>query len=519
MPNSLSEHSGRMLLSIQMVVDVMNEQLWEFSPHVQGDRPVFHGCQFYTRGMELREDTLYIIPEGEETMFPIHRYSYITSADLFGAAPNIHSLHRPIHEIANLVLSVFRMYHDFETSLIDIVNGGGSLTDLCRVGERFFNNPMFIHDNMFAVIGLPRDIDTTTQFEHNAESGMYHIPLRMIDEFKYDLNYQVTLTEHSAGLWDSIPNRNGFRSLYVNLWDNANYCGRLLINERQTALKPGQFKAAEYFADYAMMILRRDIHATNRGYRSFENTLTAMATGAEVNPDEVRTMLDIMGWKTGERYICMRIRSQDTSLSVNPVSAMRSVMATELNHFTSFFYEQQLCILMNLTLSKYNPGMIHQRLAPLIRDNYMCGGISNPFVGMTMFPAAFEQAAAALSYANGTRSNAWLISFQDCALEYIEGSVLKTMPLELIVAPFLYKLRGIDRDRGTEYYRTLRAWLLNERSIPKTAEALIVHRTTLTYRLEKLRELIPIDLDDPELRLYLLLSYHLLDSRAEKETR
>jgi hypothetical protein len=519
MATLLSENSGRMLLSIQMIVDVMNEKLWEFSPHVQGDRPILRGCQFYTRGMQLREDTLYIIPEGEGTMFPIHRYCYVTSEDLFGAAPNIHGLHRPLPEIANLVLSVFRMYHDFETALIDIVNGGGSLTDLCREGEKFFNNPMFIHDSMFAVIGLPRDIGTTTQFEHNANSGLYHIPLRMIDEFKYDTNYQATLTEHSAGLWDYVSNRNGFRSLYVNLWDNASYCGRLLINERQTALKPGQFKAAEYFAEYAMMIIRRDIHSADKDYRSFDATLTALATGREVDAEEMRTMLDIMGWKAGERYICLRIRSQDTGLAVNPVSVMRSVLATELSNFTSFFYDQQLCILMNLSISGFNPGMIHQRLAPLIRDNYMCGGISNPFVGMSMFPAAFEQAAAALSYANGTRSNAWLISFEDCALEYIESSVLKTMPLELIIAPYLYKLLGIDRDRGTEYYRTLRAWLLNERSIPKTAEALIVHRTTLTYRLEKLRELIPIDLDDPDLRLYLLLSYHLMDTRTDRGTR
>ena len=517
MSNSLTETSGRMLLSIQMIVDVMNERLWEFSPHVQGDRPILRGCQFYTRGMALSEDTLYILPEGEGTLFPIHRYCYVTSEDLFGAAPNIHSLHRPIHEIANLVLSVFRMYHDFETSLSDIVNVGGTLTDLCREGEKFFHNPMFIHDNLFAVIGLPRDIETTTQFTHNKDTGLYHIPLTMIDEFKYDPNYQATMTEHSAALWGNTQNRNRFRSLYVNLWDSANYCGRLLINERQTALKPGQFKAAEYFAEYAMMILRRDIQASNRNYRSFDDTFVALAKGSAVDTDELRNILDILGWKYGDRYICMRIQNQDTRLTVNPVSALRSVLSTQLNHFTSFFYEQQLCILINRSLSNLTPGIIHQRLAPQIRDNYMCGGISNPFKGLSMFPAAFEQASAALSYANGSRSNAWLISFEDCALEYIESSVLKTMPLELIVAPYLYKLKAIDRDRGTEYFQTLRAWLLNERSIPKTAEALIVHRTTLTYRLEKLRELIPIDLDDPQLRLYLLLSYHLLDSRAEAD--
>ena len=130
MPNSLSESSGRMLLSIQMIVDAMNERLWEFSPHVQGDRPILRGCQFYQRGMQLSEDTLYIISEGEGSRFPIHRYCYVASEDLFGAAPNIHSLHRPVHEIANLVYSVFRSYHDFESSLSDIVNNGGTLT-LC----------------------------------------------------------------------------------------------------------------------------------------------------------------------------------------------------------------------------------------------------------------------------------------------------------------------------------------------------------------------------------------------------
>ena len=515
MPISQTDRSVRMLLSIQMIVDMMNEQLWEFSPHVQGDRPIFRGCQFYSRGMPLREDTLYILAEGEGSRFPIHKYSYVTSEDLFGAAPNIHSLHRPVHEIANLVLSVFRTYHDFETALGDIVNSGGTLTDLCREGEKFFNNPMFIHDDLFAVIGLPRDILTTTQFSHNPESGLYHIPLKMIDEFKYDPSYQATLTEHGAGVWVNAQNKNGFRSLYVNLWDGAHYCGRLLINERQTALKPGQFKAAEYFTEYAMLILRRDLHGAKHTYRSFDDVMIELAQGNAVDMEELRTMLDVMGWKHNDRYICMRIQNQDVRQSVNPVSAMRSVLSTALSNFSSFFYEQQLCILLNLTQSGLTPGMIHQRIAPQIRDNYMCGGISNPFVGLAMFPAAFAQAASALSYANGARSNAWLISFEDCALEYIENNILKTMPLELLVAPYIYKLKGIDRERGTEYYQTLRAWLLNERSIPKTAEALIVHRTTLTYRLEKLRELMPMDLDDPELRLYLLLSYHLLDARED----
>lgn len=76
----------------------------------------------------------------------------------------------------------------------------------------------------------------------------------------------------------------------------------------------------------------------------------------------------------------------------------------------------------------------------------------------------------------------------------------------------LQELRQFDKAHSTQYYDTLRAFLLHERSIPKTAEALIIHRTTLTYRLGKLQEQWNLNLDDSDTRLYLLLSFRLLDA-------
>ena len=45
-----------------------------------------------------------------------------------------------------------------------------------------------------------------------------------------------------------------------------------------------------------------------------------------------------------------------------------------------------------------------------------------------------------------------------------------------------------------------------------TAHALYIHRSTLTYRLEKMQELTGIDLADPDTRLYLQISIKLLES-------
>lgn len=58
--------------------------------------------------------------------------------------------------------------------------------------------------------------------------------------------------------------------------------------------------------------------------------------------------------------------------------------------------------------------------------------------------------------------------------------------------------------------RTLYMYVKHERSQSHTAAALNLHRNTLTYRLGRLRELISCDLDIPEVRLHILVSYELL---------
>lgn len=50
-----------------------------------------------------------------------------------------------------------------------------------------------------------------------------------------------------------------------------------------------------------------------------------------------------------------------------------------------------------------------------------------------------------------------------------------------------------------------------QRDIPRTAEKLIIHRTTLLYRLKKIQTMVHTNLEDPWQRLNLMLSFWVLD--------
>lgn len=75
-----------------------------------------------------------------------------------------------------------------------------------------------------------------------------------------------------------------------------------------------------------------------------------------------------------------------------------------------------------------------------------------------------------------------------------------------------------DRAQHTNLLETLAAYFAHKGNLTQTAEALFIHRNTLLYRMERIREISGLDLDNPETRLGVelaLRAHRLLLAREE----
>jgi DNA-binding PucR family transcriptional regulator len=70
--------------------------------------------------------------------------------------------------------------------------------------------------------------------------------------------------------------------------------------------------------------------------------------------------------------------------------------------------------------------------------------------------------------------------------------------VERFVQRWLGKLLEYDAQRGSELVRTLSHHLEHGGNYELTAKSLIVHRNTLKYRLQRIRQIGQLDLGDPE---------------------
>ena len=514
MNTNQNNSTGAMLLSVQMIADSLDELFWDFTLETAGDTPCLRCCQVYCGQAGLQEDILYLIPEGMGQGFPVDSYRYVAWEDIAGKVPHIRSLRRPIYETLNQIVAIFQRYRDFESRLNRIVTDGGSLTDLCRAGSDFFRNPIYIHDNMFSVIALSSKVEGMLKFEYNEHTGKLYIPLWLVNEFKYDENYQKTLEYRTAGLWDNEQYPYTMRSLYVNLFSNNVYCGRLLINEIGSLLLPGQYQAAEYLARYAVKLIEHDDMDSRRRYWGLEDTFIDLMSGVAVDNRDLQTTLNILDWAPLDTYLCLKIRNQSEALSVRSDKALNNALASQIQGYFSFSYQKMLCVVVNLSRPGTDQYAVRRILAPLVRDSCMYVGISNPVDNIHAISVGFRQADIVLQYIVEENSSQWIVPFSECALHYICSRATQEIPTEMLAEHSLLTILRYDRENGTQYFDTLRSYLINERNIPKTAAALIIHRTTLTYRLQKIQELFSLNLEDACQRLYMLMSLFLLDSEG-----
>jgi sugar diacid utilization regulator len=242
-----------------------------------------------------------------------------------------------------------------------------------------------------------------------------------------------------------------------------------------------------------------------------DEVMQAVLEGHLPGSAELTRFLSALKWQKDDRLLCVLVQSQ----SPNVPAMTRHALHSDLFRFFSDSYillgDHQQCLILNLSNSGATSGDIHHTLAPLCRDYCLYAGISSPVSGLEELRFGYYQAVTALNQAFQFHDERWLVSFSQCAVDYLLTHLDSPLRTEHLVSPDLLRLLEHDREKGTAYYETLREYLLQERDISRTSERLIIHRTTLLYRLKKMRAMLSADLDDPWQRLYLTLSLRILE--------
>ncbi len=502
----------RLMPTMPMIVEAFQEAGWECHGRIRDPQQSYRSIRLYHGQQNLQPDVLYLLLP-TETRFPTGGYSYLSAMPIEGSANHFICPGQPDEKILDFVLELFSEFQQWEQMIDQLTYRNASLQELCQLAARLLENPVCIHDDWFMMIAMSQGLEQVMPPEYIASSTRGFIPRMILDDFRYDSEYLETYSYRDAQLWQSTDDAPS--SLYVNLWDGTVYQGRLLVLQHNRPFKQADYMLAEVLTQRAMVLLHQQRLGEQRPLQSMDDMVYNLVQGNQLDPADLTQLLNLLNWKKNDRFLCIRLRNQQSDGKTVMEHVLHSDLFRIFPEGYILFAGHEQCVVLNLTREPISGSMIRHRLAPLCRDYCLYAGISSPVSDIRDLHLAYYQANVALEQAFRLRSEKWILSFSDCAMEHILEHMDSALPAWALVSPELLTMREHDREKGTQYFETFREYLLNERDIPKTAEKLIIHRTTLLYRLKKIQSMLNINLEDPWERLYLTLSLWIL----EKENR
>jgi purine catabolism regulator len=133
--------------------------------------------------------------------------------------------------------------------------------------------------------------------------------------------------------------------------------------------------------------------------------------------------------------------------------------------------------------------------------------ISAPQTGVAQVPQAYQQCHEALQIARRLKMPQKTIHFAE--LGYLH-TLYHAGPESLRSNPFVPCLRELLDEHQADLFHTLETYLDEGGNGVQTAETLMIHRSTLNYRLERIKEICGCDLSDPGTRVNLQVALKLL---------
>lgn len=408
------------------------------------------------------------------------------------------------------VLEIFNVYNEWEAALQDINNKNLPLKALGEIAEEILGNPVSLIEPNFRVIFTVID------------ESQYHIDIKHIlepQDFVYleidEINMLKTDPEYKKAATTTEPTiysdkLYGYRALYQNIFLENIFVARLVIYEIGRAFTDRDLSLCPFICHHLTNgLLRKDTDNFNQP-RGFDELLNKLVRHIMVDEDHIISVLRENEWEVNDDYFCLKIVPFTDEENSQLISTFAMQLAVHSSNNSYLIKDNDLIFIFNLTRSGISRNQVLSSIVPLLRDWLFKAGISTVFNDFKNLYYYYRQAEHALSVGKNIDSSFWYYRFEDYLLDYIVSKSKEQLIPEALCPDGLLRLIEYDQTKDTEYCELLRAYLENNMNIAKTIKQVFLHRNTFLYRIERIHEILQMDLNDPEVRLSLLMVFRIM---------
>jgi hypothetical protein len=428
-----------------------------------------------------------------------------------------------VFDVYNAVQNIYSRYDEWDAELQNILIRGSAVQAMLDHSDGVFNNPLILHDSYYKVIGFSKkyaDAFPTLSFMPQEQEAGH------IDLSEYDI-----YSKQRAVLFPTAM--TGVRSLYVNIFQQNRLQYRLLVLEYSRKFNPSDSSLLEHLAERIQpMVADMSEEAAER--MRLSGVIRRILTGEYTEESAIKERLGKFDWLETHTYLCLKVSLNSGSSANYPEAVIHDGIKEIIPGACVFEHEGAAAVFVNLSYPEENApeavvdifdgfsGKKADRfsvaLGTFLIDHGLKAGGSARFSGGSFrdLRLYYKQAELALDLGGRVAPMAHLYYFTDFVKRHILESSARELPAAMLCAPELMKLQDHDRKHKTELLLTASKYLQSHLSHTQTSIELKIHRSTLKYRLDRIRDICGFNIEENENQWYLLLSLKLMELENDR---
>lgn len=414
----------------------------------------------------------------------------------------------PAEQIFNYLLEIFDLFAEWEQRLRQAVNVYLSYDAIIRSCDPLLQDPLALTDAQFHYVGYSKRLAHEIGFDE--KYGTTVLPPDVV-------SILTSLPEHKEldRIREVYSNVGVENMRHKNVFYDGEFIGKLSIfNKKDPDENAYYSQILLIVANYVEQLyakLGTFWHRRSSDSR-IKQLLCDLMRGATLDARKIYEKAGRLGHRDGDLYCLVQLKSH---FSANE-SKLNSVLSTHIEDMwpgcLGLIFDDRFYFLVNLSeFQRLTGKSFKQELAYFLRESLLIAGLSRPFSDLTHLRVAGKQADIALEFGEEQDPTYWYFNFDDYAFAYLLYRSYQGFQPEQIAAPEILKLMQYDRDNGSELNRTLKVYLQQSYNAVAAAKELCVARSTFLNRLERIEKLTKLDLHCFEKRVYLALSYTLIE--------
>lgn len=496
-----------MRLSIELLVDAL-EQRFELQDRRIQQCPPLGRPQLYLDGQTAEPGRLYISDQPARELCR----SGVCTLYVGGARPAQHGgcalcVDAQIAPLFNAVQEIFDICEDWNRRLEQVLLRRGSLQELLREARTLLINPLIVMGVDFSLVA--QDGEDELEEDQRLFDERYNA-LLLHDALNQDLLYRQLLDRRVPYLYPG--HILGWNSLNVNILQDGAVSHRLVLAEHKRKLRPGDAWLMQTLADYVLYMLEPEQPEHQMDSR-LRNLFLRVLSDRTADRLDVSRQLSQLGWSSEDEYFCLVLRMPRADSGGATENQIRDNLKRQYPASCSVNYNDSIVTFFNLSKLGRDFAALSDELKYFIRECLLQAGYSRVMRGHDNLRRLYLQADAAIGIGKRVNPDFWIHHFNSISLNFLLEEAMHRLPDTMLCHEGLLALRDHDAAQGTEYMHTLRVYLDSNLNAVQSARQLFIHRSTLLYRLEKIREILDSPLNDPEELLYLSLSFRLFENR------